>query len=324
MYSVKEISALVNKTIVRRKFPETPAELYDPLRYLMQLEGKRFRPCLLLLAMNLFSDEIDSALDQALGVEYFHTFTLIHDDIMDKAPLRRGMPTVHEKWNNNIAILSGDVMFVEALTLMSTCSAPYLQPVLQAFNKMAREVCEGQQLDMNFENRASVSIDEYLEMTTLKTAVLLGCSLQIGAILGDADPAQALHLYHFGKNMGLAFQLRDDLLDVYGSPDVFGKRVGGDIIANKKTFLLLRALELATGERLEQLQFWINSTDYDPEAKIAAVVEIYNSLKIQDLSAETIEFFSAQALIHLDALNVPADKKEILAQFCAEFMKRQS
>ncbi len=324
MYSVKEISALVNGAIQERKFPESPAELYDPLRYLLQLEGKRFRPSLLLLAKNLFSDILEDALNQALGIEYFHTFTLIHDDIMDDAPLRRGMPTVHEKWNSNVAILSGDVMFVEAFDLISACAPRHLPKVLKIFNKMAREVCEGQQLDMNFERLAHVSIEDYLHMISLKTAVLLGCSLQIGAVLGDADEEQAMHLYLFGRNMGIAFQLRDDLLDVYGSPDVFGKRVGGDILANKKTFLLLKALELASGSVQSELEILISAPDSDPQEKISRVKAIYDLLNIKELAAETASTYSHEAFTHLQALNIPEERKQILIRFCAEFSKRQS
>lgn len=324
MYSVKEISVLVNEAIQKRKFPAEPAELYEPLTYIMQLEGKRFRPCLLLLAKNLFTDEILDSVDLALAVEYFHTFTLIHDDIMDDAPLRRGMPTIHEKWNNNIAILSGDVMFVEAFELVSSSPLTHLQQILRIFNKMAREVCEGQQLDMNFESRKHVTIDEYLKMISLKTAVLLGTSLEIGAVLGNASSLEASHLYQFGLNMGIAFQLRDDMLDVYGSPDVFGKRVGGDILANKKTYLLLKALEEADTAVRTQLESFLYAETVEPSVKISQVKSIYDSLNINELAAETINFYSTEALKHLAALKLPAERKETLLNFCAEFSKRQS
>lgn len=324
IYSVKEIRALVNEAINEIKFPDIPAELYAPIRYLMELEGKRFRPCLLLLAKNLFSDELHSALPQAMGLEFFHTFTLIHDDIMDNAPLRRGMPTVHEKWNANTAILSGDVMFVEAFEQISACETIYIQQVLKVFNKMARQVCEGQQLDMNFESREEVSIAEYLHMIELKTAVLLGCALQIGAVLGNATQDQALHLYHFGRYMGIAFQLKDDLLDVYGSPDVFGKQVGGDILANKKTFLLLKALEVANTDLLEELQFLLTVQSIDPAIKISRVRAVYDALSIRELAEEAISHYSAQALTHLHALDLPEQRKETLATFCYQFSKRES
>ena len=324
MYSVKEISVLVNEAIKKRKFPTEPAELYEPLEYIMQLEGKRFRPCLLLLAKNLFSNEISDSIDLAVAVEYFHTFTLIHDDIMDDAPLRRGKPTIHEKWNSNIAILSGDVMFVAAFELISSAPDKHLSQILRIFNKMAREVCEGQQFDMNFESRKHVTIDEYLKMISLKTAVLLGASLEIGAVLGNASAVDASHLYHFGLNMGIAFQLRDDMLDVYGSPEIFGKRVGGDILANKKTYLLLKALEEADASVKNQLEGFLTKNYLEPSLKISQVKSIYDSLNIDELAAETINFYSSEAFKHLAGLNLPEERKQILLNFCAEFSKRQS
>jgi geranylgeranyl diphosphate synthase type II len=248
MHSIEQLQTIVNKAIADTKYTSEPAELYEPISYLMQLGGKRMRPVLVLISTELFGADVLKALDAAIGIELFHNFTLMHDDIMDKAPLRRGNPTVHVKWNESAAILSGDVMFVEAYKLMIKVEDSILRDVLDIFSDTASGVCQGQQADMNFEKRDHVGLDEYIEMIRLKTAVLLAGSMQIGALIGGAEKEQADLLYEFGENLGLAFQLQDDILDVYGDPEKFGKQVGGDILADKKTFLLIKARELAKGE----------------------------------------------------------------------------
>ena len=256
MHSIEQLQHLVNKAIADTKYTEQPAELYEPISYLMQLGGKRMRPVLVLIATEMFDGNVLKALDAAIGIELFHNFTLMHDDIMDKAPLRRGKPTVHAKWNESAAILSGDVMFVEAYKLMIKVEDSILREVLAIFSDTASGVCQGQQADMNFEKRDEVSLAEYLEMIRQKTAVLLAGSMQIGALIGGAVPDQANLLYEFGENLGLAFQLQDDILDVYGNPEKFGKQVGGDILSNKKTFMLIKAKELATGNTKSEIEPW--------------------------------------------------------------------
>ncbi len=245
-----------------------PHELYEPENYILSLGGKRIRPLLCLIGCDLFDKKADNALHAALSVELFHNFSLIHDDILDKAPLRRGQPTVHNKWNNNIAILSGDVMFAKAFDVLRSIEAEKLKLLLAEFSKTAIHVCEGQQLDMNFENSNSVTVADYINMITNKTAVLLGCSLKMGAICADAHPDDANHIYEFGKHLGIAFQLMDDLLDAFAEGDNFGKQIGGDIIANKKTFLLLKAFELVGTSKKEKLLSALNA---DSEEKVQTV-----------------------------------------------------
>ncbi|MDO8994563.1 MAG: polyprenyl synthetase family protein, partial [Daejeonella sp.] len=258
MHSIEQLQNIINKAIAETKYTAKPAELYKPISYLMQLGGKRMRPVLVLVSTELFRGNVSKALDAAIGIELFHNFTLMHDDIMDKAPLRRGNPTVHVKWNESAAILSGDVMFVEAYKLMIRVDDSILRKVLDIFSDTASGVCQGQQADMNFEKRDQVSLKEYIEMIRLKTAVLLAGSMQIGALIGGAEKEQADLLYEFGENLGLAFQLQDDILDVYGDPEKFGKQVGGDILADKKTFLLIKARELANEENASELDRWLN------------------------------------------------------------------
>ncbi|MBU2045104.1 MAG: polyprenyl synthetase family protein [Bacteroidetes bacterium] len=274
MHSIQELQQIIDQAVKDTTYPSEPKELYEPISYLMALGGKRLRPAMVLMATDLFGGDIQEALAPALAVELFHNFTLMHDDIMDKAPLRRGQPTVHAKWNEAVAILSGDVMFVKAYKMMIQVKPDILSPVLEVFNQTAVGVCEGQQIDMNFERRAEVSIPEYVEMIRLKTAVLVGGALKIGALIGNASEKDAQLLYEFGENLGIAFQLQDDILDVYGDPEKFGKQVGGDIISNKKTFLLIKALELAEGETAKSLNHWLNLTQFDAEAKVKLLVSM--------------------------------------------------
>lgn len=300
-----------------------PEELYAPISYIMTLGGKRMRPLLTLLAYNVYKPDVESIVRYALAVEVFHNFTLMHDDIMDQAPLRRGKATVHEKWNNNIAILSGDVMLVKAYDLFADLEGKKLSEVLRAFNDCAAKVCEGQQMDMNFETMEGVEEEAYIHMITLKTAVLLGFSLELGAILGEASDQDRHLLKAFGENMGIGFQLKDDLLDVYADQQKFGKQVGGDIIANKKTFLLIKALELAEGEEKQQLSFWLSQAKFDPEEKVAAVKTIYDKLHIKSLAEEKIAHYFEAAFEALKNMEISEEKKNILKQFAEQLINRE-
>jgi geranylgeranyl diphosphate synthase type II len=322
MHSIEQLQNLVNKAIADTKYTEQPAELYEPISYLMQLGGKRMRPVLVLISTELFDGNVLNALDAAIGIELFHNFTLMHDDIMDKAPLRRGKPTVHAKWNESAAILSGDVMFVEAYKLMIKVDNSILREVLAIFSNTASGVCQGQQADMNFENRDDVSLPEYLEMIRQKTAVLLAGSMQIGALIGGAAQEQAKLLYEFGENLGLAFQLQDDILDVYGNPEKFGKQVGGDILSNKKTFMLIKAKELAIGNTRSELNEWLKRSD-DPLAKVNAVTLIYNLLEVRKLAEIEMEEYVKKALRALDMISVEHSKKELLRGFAEQLLIRE-
>jgi geranylgeranyl diphosphate synthase, type II len=305
-------------------YGKEPLELYEPIRYLMGLGGKRIRPLLALMAYKLFKDDYTRILTPALSIEVFHNFTLMHDDIMDNAPLRRGQATVHERWNPNTAILSGDVMLVKAYDMLLETDSQKLGTVIRHFNRVASEVCEGQQLDMNFENRNSVSEEEYINMIRLKTAVLLGFSLQFGAILADAPAAVANQLYEFGVNIGIGFQLKDDLLDVYADKTKFGKQVGGDIIANKKTFLLIKAKELAKGAQAAKLDYWLNLKTFDKAEKVTAVKGIYDELNIQELTEAKMQQYFETGFASLDKLQVPdMEAYHSLKQLTSELVYRE-
>jgi len=322
MHSIEQLQGLINKAINDTKYTEEPAELYEPISYLMQLGGKRMRPVLVLVSTELFGGQVEKALDAAIGIEIFHNFTLMHDDIMDKAPIRRGKATVHVKWNESAAILSGDVMFVEAYKLMIKVEDSILRDVLAIFSDTASGVCQGQQADMNFESRNDVSLEEYLEMIRQKTAVLLAGSMQIGALIGGAAKDQAELLYEFGENLGLAFQLQDDILDVYGDPEKFGKQVGGDILSNKKTFMLIKAKELATGNIAHELNQWIETND-NPTAKVEAITNIYNQLKVRKLAESVMEDYVQTALYALDKIEVESDRKNLLRGFAEQLLIRE-
>lgn len=322
MHSIEQLQALINKAIDDTQYTEQPVELYDPISYLMQLGGKRMRPVLVLVSTEIFGGQALKALDAAIGIEIFHNFTLMHDDIMDKAPIRRGKPTVHVKWNESAAILSGDVMFVEAYKLMIKVEDHILRDVLAIFSDTASGVCQGQQADMNFEKRNDVSLPEYLEMIRQKTAVLLAGSMQIGALIGGAAQDQARLLYEFGENLGLAFQLQDDILDVYGDPEKFGKQVGGDILSNKKTFMLIKAKELAKGNIADELDEWIETSN-NPTAKVEAITKIYNQLEVRKLAMMVMEDYVNKALHALDQIAVEADKKDLLKGFAEQLLIRE-
>lgn len=322
MHTPEEFIAIVQKSIESIAYPQEPAELYNPIRYELSLGGKRIRPVLTLLACELFDGDYRNALDAATGIEIFHNFTLLHDDVMDKADIRRGKPTVHVKWNENTAILSGDAMQIIAFMHMMKTPEKSRKAVCNVFLKTSLEICEGQQYDMEFESRNDVKEEEYLDMIRLKTAVLLGGALKIGALIAGASENDADKIYKFGENIGLAFQLRDDYLDVYGDPEIFGKNIGGDVLNNKKTYMLINALRLSEGKDHDELTKWISSTDYEPAEKIAAVTALYNRLGIDRLCLEKIESYYSLCLQQLNSLTVDAARTVQLRELAARLMER--
>ncbi|GAC1596706.1 MAG: polyprenyl synthetase family protein [Hymenobacter sp.] len=319
-----DFPAQITAALGQLSYGEQPETLYAPIRYIMGLGGKRIRPLLTLLGAHLFTDELTPILKPALATEVFHNFTLLHDDLMDQAPLRRGQATVHEKWNPNVAILSGDVMLVRAYELLLDVEPALLPRILARFSQTAAEVCEGQQWDMNFETEAQVSIAQYLDMIRLKTAVLLGFCLELGARLAGASEEDAEHLRQFGTDIGLAFQLRDDLLDVYGDAATFGKRVGGDIVSDKKTFLLLTAQAQANPGQQAILRQLIAQPVADADAKVAAVRGIYDELKIRPQTEALINDYFQDALQHLARVAAPAARKEPLHHLALQLMDREN
>ena len=322
--SPENLLKTLDQTLSSYQFGSDPEELYEPIRYIMALGGKRMRPLLTLLSYSIFKEEPERIVKPALAVEVFHNFTLMHDDIMDKAPIRRGKPTVHEKWNVNVAILSGDVMLVKAYDLLMNVPPALLKNCLEGFNICAAQVCEGQQKDMNFEMRESVSEDEYLEMIELKTAVLLGFSAELGGLLGGADAGTCRLLREFGLNIGIGFQLMDDLLDVYADPDKFGKQPGGDIVANKKTFLLIKALENSRGAQNELLWRWIRLSDFNPNEKVRAVRAIFDDLGIKELTEVKMNSYFNKAFSLLGEIRAPEVRKNKLAGYAQSLITRQS
>lgn len=321
---IAQYQKLIEQEIGRKKYGKTPASLYEPIRYLMGLGGKRLRPMLTLLSYSLYKDDVKRIVPFSLAVEAFHNFTLMHDDIMDKAPLRRGKATVHEKWNVNTAILSGDVMLVKVYDILADLDPTVFKPVMKAFNQCAAEVCEGQQWDMEFETTAAVTEAQYLNMIRLKTAVLLGFSLEYGAILAGAPEKDRLALRSFGTSVGIGFQLKDDLLDAYGDPDKFGKQVGGDIISNKKTWLLIKALEKAQGKQKTELLKWIQAPRFNKKEKVNAVKSIYDGLKIPGLAAKKIDLYFNKGFADLEGLDVHTHTKAILKNYTEGLIQRQS
>ncbi|MBB2151243.1 polyprenyl synthetase family protein [Pedobacter gandavensis] len=321
MYTPTQLQEIIENAIDKIEYPAHPARLYEPIRYIMSLGGKRIRPALVLMAADLFGTSIEKAIPAALAIETFHNFTLIHDDIMDNAPLRRGQQSVHEKWGVNNAILSGDVMMVESNKHLSMLDSSVLKDALDTFNTTAQGVCEGQQLDMEFEEREQVGISEYINMIRLKTAVLLGGAMKLGAQVAGASPEEAATLYEFGENIGIAFQLQDDILDVYGDPEKFGKQVGGDIIANKKTLLLLKLKELA--EPADLLEMRAQSTNTDFTDKIANMTNLYNKYDIRALASVEMRNYSDKAFEALSALAVPEERKGELLLLSNQLMNRE-
>jgi geranylgeranyl diphosphate synthase type II len=322
MYTLLEAQSLVEKHIHNLSIPDTPPELYEPVKYILSLGGKRIRPALVILACDLFAGAVEPALLPAMAIEVFHNFTLLHDDIMDRSELRRGSPSVHVKYNENVAILSGDVMSILASRLMNKAPGVVLSVVHDVFTHTAMQVCEGQQMDMNFEELDSVSEEEYLTMIELKTAVLIAASLKIGAILGGSSQRDAEDLYKFGRNLGLAFQLQDDLLDTYGDPAVTGKKQGTDIVDNKKTFLVIQAMEAASDAQKKEMLHWFNEKDFDPQKKIGAVTTIFNALNVKEITKKRIRDYYQEALSNLENLNRPKDRKAELYNFASFLMNR--
>jgi len=303
MLKFEEIQNIVNNEIAKLDFKSEPVELYQPISYVLSGNGKRLRPCLALLSCNLFNNDIRNAIKPAIGVEMFHNFTLLHDDIMDKADIRRNKPTVHKKWNENVAILSGDAMLIKTYELFFELKPNILAKVIEVFNKAALQVCEGQQYDMNFETKIDVTTDEYIKMITLKTAVLLAASLKIGAIIGRATLKDANLLYNYGINLGIAFQLQDDYLDVYGDVKTFGKKIGGDIVSNKKTYLLISAIENAKDENKHKLLNLLYNKHIKSHEKIKEVTDIYNDLNIPQVLKEKLHFYHSQAVNNISQVN---------------------
>lgn len=324
MFTASELLDMVRAHIAELQFTRTPKGLYDPVTYVLSLGGKRIRPVLMLMAYNLFREDVKSILQPATGIEVYHNYTLLHDDLMDRADKRRGKPTVHKVWNDNVAILSGDAMLVLAYQFMAQCPSEKLKEVLDLFSLTALEICEGQQMDMEFEQRNDVSEAEYIEMIRLKTSVLLAASLKIGAVLGGASKGDADYLYDFGVNLGLAFQLKDDLLDVYGDSARFGKNIGGDILCNKKTYLVIKAFEHADKEQASQLDDWFNRKTFDPQQKIEAVTRLYNQIGVRELCEAKIVEYSRRASESLRLLDVPAENKRELEKLMEKLMYRES
>ena len=327
-----QILKTVNEALDHLPYDRKPASLYEPVKYVLSLGGKRIRPVLMLLTYNLYKDNPEDIIMPALGLETYHNYTLLHDDLMDKADLRRGHPTVHKKWDANTAILSGDSMLVLAYQRMQQVPDAYLPRVMNLFSETALEIGEGQQYDMDFETRLDVTEDEYIEMIRLKTSVLLACAMQIGAILGDASESDAQLLYSVGEKLGLAFQLQDDLLDVYGDPKVFGKAIGGDITSNKKTYMLINAVNRANPQQREELMSWITTTPDTPitasasstrQVKIAAVTRLYDEIGIRSLCEAKINSYFNQADNLLSNVSVPEGRKEQLRRYMHDMMHRK-
>ena len=336
MFTQSELLSKINHALKALTFNGEPKGMYDPIRYVLSMGGKRIRPILMLLTYNLYKDDVDSIMSNALALETYHNFTLLHDDVMDNADLRRGNPTVHKKWNENTAILSGDAMLILSYRLMtehrasdsestplgSSAVNQNVARALKTFTEATLGVCEGQQYDMDFETRNNVKEEEYLEMIRLKTSLLLASAAKIGAELAGASEEDAQNLYEYGEKMGLAFQLQDDLLDVYGDPAVFGKKIGGDILCNKKTFMLIHAKSISNAEQESELNFWISEKDFVPEEKINAVRSIYDALDMQTICRKKIEELFALSLAALEKVNVSTEKKECLREYAHQLMGR--
>ena len=322
MYSFDQILQIVEAEIDRLKFNRHPQSLYIPLHYILSLGGKRIRPALMLMACNLFSDELEKAIKPAIGMEIFHNFTLLHDDLMDMSDKRRNQLTVHKKWNANTAILSGDAMLILAYQFVGETTPSLLKPILALFTQTALEICEGQQYDMEFESRQDVSEEEYIEMIRLKTAVLLACCLKSGALIGRASEEEANGLYQFGINLGLAFQLQDDLLDTFGDQLTFGKNIGGDILCNKKTFLLIQTLKHASDEQKEIICRF--QTHSNPEEKINAIKSVFEDVRVRELTTDRIHDYYWRAMQELSYLNVPTERLQTLFETVDLLLKRKS
>jgi len=324
MYKSTQLLDLVNQALAALPYDRQPAGLYDPIRYALSLGGKRIRPVLMLMAYNLYRENPEHIMMQALGLETYHNFTLLHDDLMDRADVRRGQPTVHRKWNDNQAILSGDTMLLQAYQRVAQCNPRLLPQVLELFTTTTLEIDEGQLLDIEFETRDDVTEEEYIEMIRLKTSVLLACALKMGAVLAEAPADDAALLYDFGEQIGLAFQLQDDYLDVYGDFKVFGKRIGGDILCNKKTYMLINAQLRANESQRSELERWLAATEYDEDEKIQAVTRLYDEIGIPQLARQKIEYYYTLAAQSLAKVNLPEERKRILWQYAQQMLNRQN
>lgn len=324
MYSLDELSGVLEKALANLNLPEDPKNLYKPIQYILSSGGKRIRPVLTLAACNMFKETIDQAIYPALAVEVFHNFTLVHDDIMDNADIRRGKETVHKKWNNNVGILSGDAMTILAYKLLVKTDKQYIVPIIDVFNEFSMGVCEGQQYDMDFENIKYVTQDEYTKMIELKTAVLLKGALQIGAIIGEAKESDISEIGQFGLNLGIAFQLQDDLLDVYGDSKVFGKKLGGDIVANKKTILTIKAFNNAKGSSLETLTNIYQSQSIDAPLKVSEVIKIFDATNVKEETELLISNYYLKAMESVEKIEVSPARKEALSILAQKIMTRNS
>ena len=322
-YTASQLLDKINAYLEQMPYMRPPKGLYEPIAYELSLGGKRIRPVLMLMAYNIYKEDVERILPQAAGLETYHNHTLLHDDVMDKADMRRNKPTVHNVWNDNTAILSGDAMLILAYRLMAEGLTDKLAEVMHIFPETTMEICEGQQWDMEFESRMDVKVDEYIEMIRLKTSVLLAAALKIGACLAGASDEEAQKLYDFGVMMGLAFQLQDDWLDVYGDPKVFGKNIGGDILCNKKTYMLITALELADASQREELERWLNAKDYVPAEKVSAVTAIYNNIGIGKRCEEMVEAYYSDGLALLESIALPEERKQALKDFACSLMNRK-
>ena len=322
-YTAPQLLDQINAYLEQMPYSRPPKGLYEPIAYELSLGGKRVRPVLMLMAYNIYKEDVERILPQAAGLETYHNHTLLHDDVMDKADMRRNKPTVHNVWNDNTAILSGDAMLILAYRLMAEGLTDKLAEVMHIFTETTMEICEGQQWDMEFEARMDVKVDEYIEMIRLKTSVLLAAALKIGACLADAPAEEAQKLYDFGVKMGLAFQLQDDWLDVYGDPKVFGKNIGGDILCNKKTYMLITALEQADTRQREELTRWLNAGDDVPAEKIAAVTALYNEIGVGKRCEEKVETYYSEGLTILESIALPEERKQVLKEFACSLMNRK-
>ncbi len=321
-YNANQLLDKVNAFMKQMPYARPPKGLYEPIAYELSLGGKRVRPVLMLMAYNLYKEDVDTILSQAVGLETYHNHTLLHDDVMDQADMRRGKPTVHNVWNENTAILSGDAMLILAYRLMADCDKEKLADVLHTFTETTMEICEGQQWDMEFETRMDVKVEEYIEMIRLKTSVLLAAALKIGACLAGAPAEDAQKLYDFGVKVGLAFQLQDDWLDVYGDPKVFGKNIGGDILCNKKTYMLITALEQADARQREELEKWLAAKHCEPAEKIAAVTALYDEIGVGKMCQAKAEALHAEGFAVLDSIALPEERKQVLREYACSMLNR--
>ena len=321
MQSFLELAQQFETKFNVRHFPKEPQTLYDAAQYILAIGGKRVRPVCVLMGNELFADINQDAWQVAAAIELFHNFSLIHDDIMDKAPLRRGMQTVHAKYGDATALLAGDVMFAQAYDYLTRIDLSYVQKIIKLFNQTSKEVCEGQQIDMDFEQMQNVGMEQYIQMITLKTSVLLAASLQLGAILGGAGEGNQQHIYFFGKNLGIAFQIQDDYLDAFGDPEKFGKQIGGDILSNKKTFLLLHVIEVATANQKNEIDTLIST---NPTDKVEKMLTIYKDCKVDEWAKELKEKYYKTALKNLEDVAVLAIRKKPLYELATYLMERES